>query len=226
LNHTPQFEDRGAGIASAPLAGYTLRPMRITGGEFCGRPVRVPPGDRVRPTQDRVRSALFSILAELVPGARVLDLFAGSGAVGIEAVSRGAAEAVWVEADRRHAELLRANVQTFQAAGQVVCDETLRWLRRAPADRAFDLVFADPPYEWAREHGFGVIAELLRTRALVRAGGVLVTEQPADLDAVVLPEWELLRDRSYGQTRLAVYRLAKKEQACIPLQCIQELSTL
>jgi len=185
--------------------------MRITGGEFCGRPVKVPAGDKVRPTQDRVRGALFSMLAAQVPGARVLDLFAGSGAVGLEAVSRGAAEAVWVEADRRHVAILKENVQAFGAVGRVVGDDCLRWLRRAEGE-PFDLVFADPPYEWALENGVVGIAELLRTRKLLRVGGILVTEQPAELAAAELPEWDLLRDRVYGHTRLVVYRLREGTQ--------------
>jgi 16S rRNA (guanine966-N2)-methyltransferase len=183
--------------------------MRITGGEFCGRPVKVPAGDKVRPTQDRVRGALFSMLAEQVPGARVLDLFAGSGAVGLEAISRGAREAVWVESDRRHVAILKANVQAFAAAGLVVGDDCLRWLRRAEG-APFDLVFADPPYEWALENGFAGIAALLRLRKLVRPGGILVAEQPAELPAAALPDWEMLRDRAYGHTRLVVYRMTQE----------------
>ena len=180
--------------------------MRITGGEYCGRPVKVPAGDKVRPTQDRVRGALFSMLAEAIPGARVLDLFAGSGAVGLEAISRGAAEAAWVESDRRHVAILKANVQAFGAAGRVIGDDVLRWLRHAEGE-PFDLAFADPPYDWAQEHGFAGIAELLRTRKLLRAGGILVVEQPTELAAAALPEWDMLRDRAYGHTRLVVYRL-------------------
>ena len=184
--------------------------MRITGGEFCGRPIKVPAGDKVRPTQDRVRGALFSMLATVVPGARVLDLFAGSGAVGLEAISRGAVEAVWVEADRRHAAIIKENVQTLGASGRVVGDDVLRWLKHVEGE-PFDLVFADPPYEWAQAHGFTEIAEQLLNRKVLRAGGILVTEQPTELAAVVFPGWELLRDRVYGQTRLVVYRLPVAE---------------
>ena len=183
-----------------------LPSMRITGGEFCGRPIKVPAGDKVRPTQDRVRSALFSMLAALVPGARMLDLFAGSGAVGLEAVSRGATEAVWVEADRRHVAILKGNVQSVGAAGRVVGDDCLRWLRHAVGE-SFDLVFADPPYDWALEHGFAEIAELLRTRQLLGAGGILVVEQPTELAAAAMAGFEMLRDRAYGHTRLVMYRL-------------------
>lgn len=186
--------------------------MRITGGEFCGRRIKVPAGDKVRPTQDRVRSALFSMLAAFVPGARVLDLFAGSGAVGLEAVSRGAAEAVWVEADRRHVAILQQNVRELGAIGKVVGDDCLRWLKHAEC-KPFDLVFADPPYEWAQEHGFGEIAALLQCRTLLLPGGVLVVEQPTELAAAELPEWEMLRDRAYGHTRLVMYRLMGGDKA-------------
>ena len=185
--------------------------MRITGGEFCGRRLKVPAGDKVRPTQDRVRGALFSMLATVVPGARVLDLFAGSGAVGIEAVSRGATEAVWVEADRRHLSILKENVQAVGATGRVVGDDCLRWLKHA-AGEPFGLVFVDPPYEWAHDHGFAEIAALLQSRNLVRPGGILVVEHASQLAAAALPDWEMLRDREYGHTRLVVYRLGKDTQ--------------
>ena len=189
-----------------PTVQGILPGMRITGGEFCGRPIKVPAGDKVRPTQDRVRGALFSMLAAVVPGARVLDLFAGSGAVGLEAVSRGAAEAVWVESDRRHVAILKENVRAFAAAGRVVGDDCLRWLRQA-VDEPFDLAFADPPYEWALSNGFAGIAELLQARKLLLAGGLLVVEQPTELAAAALPGWEMLRDRAYGHTRLVMYRM-------------------
>lgn len=182
--------------------------MRITGGEFCGRKIKVPAGDRVRPTQDRVRGALYSMLAAFVPGARVLDLFAGSGSVGLEAVSRGAIEAVWVEADRRHVAILQENVRAMGAAGRVFGDDCLHWLQHAACE-PFDLAFADPPYDWALENGFAGIAALLRSRKLLRPGGILVAEQPTKLAAADLAEWKMLRDRAYGHTRLVVYRLVE-----------------
>jgi 16S rRNA (guanine966-N2)-methyltransferase len=184
--------------------------MRITGGEFGGRHLRAPTGDRVRPTQGRVRGALFSMLAAEVPGARVLDLFAGTGAVGLEALSRGAAAVVWVESDRRHCQALRANAAALGqgAAGRVVCADCVRWLRGAPeAGAAFDLVFADPPYAWALANGFGVIAVRLRDGGWLRPGGWFVAEQPASLAPDAWDGWVLLRDRVYGETRLAVYRM-------------------
>lgn len=182
--------------------------MRITGGEFGGRKVRVPAGNRVRPTQDRVRGALFSMLAARIPGARVLDLFAGSGSVGLDAWSRGAAAVVWVESDRRSAGILRENVRAV-AGGEthVACADCLDWLRRASC-APFDLVFADPPYDWAHKHGFAGIADRLQERRLVCPDGFFVTEQPVRMRAETLIGWEALRDRTYGQTRLVVYRPA------------------
>jgi 16S rRNA (guanine966-N2)-methyltransferase len=187
--------------------------MRITGGEFGGRKVRVPAGDRVRPTQDRVRGALFSMLAARIPGARVLDLFAGSGSVGLDALSRGATAVVWVEADRRNAGILRENVRAVAGCEtQVVCADCLQWLRRASC-APFDLVFADPPYDWAQEHGFVGIAERLHERRLVCPDGFFVTEQPVRMRVDVLAGWEMMRDRTYGQTRLVVYRPAGQGNA-------------
>ena len=186
--------------------------MRVTGGQFGGRRLGVPRGGRLRPTQDRVRGALFSMLAEIVPGARVLDLFAGTGAVGFDALSRGAAATVWVEADRRHSLALKANLAALGAAGgTVVCCEALRWLQTAAVE-SFDLVFADPPYDWAREHGFAGLADVLRARGWVRPAGWFVVEQGADLAAPALDGWKLVRDRAYGQTRLAVNRLEASDR--------------
>jgi 16S rRNA (guanine966-N2)-methyltransferase len=193
--------------------------MRITGGELGGRRLKAPAGSRVRPTQDRVRGALFSMLAAAVPGARVLDLFAGTGAVGFEALSRGAADVVWIEADRRQCAALKAALAALGPGrpGRVACDDCLRWLRRPP-DAAFDLVFADPPYEWAAAHGFAGIAARLRDGGWLRPGGLFVAEQPATVPAAAWDGWELLRDRVYGQTRLAVYRMGAlcKTEPCTP----------
>ncbi|MBI3987315.1 MAG: RsmD family RNA methyltransferase, partial [Lentisphaerae bacterium] len=142
--------------------------MRITGGVLGGRRLRVPSGP-VRPTQDRVREALFSSLAAFIPGARVLDLFAGSGAVGLEALSRGAAFVCWVESNRRVFAVLHENIRTLAgdasarmgpkedagglppgidpAVAGLVLREALDFLSAAPPEAPFDLVFADPPYD-------------------------------------------------------------------------------
>jgi 16S rRNA (guanine(966)-N(2))-methyltransferase RsmD len=185
--------------------------MRISGGEFCGRKLKVPPGDKVRPTQDRVREALFSILMSVVPDAVFIDLFAGSGAVGLEAYSRGARSVTWVEKDPRNAALLKENVAALvPGQGEVACCEVARWLKAQGCGRRADVAFADPPYVAGREQGFAEIMRLLAENRVLRPGGIFVAEMPEAKRAEEVAGWELLRDRTYGHTRLAVYKLGKK----------------
>lgn len=121
--------------------------MRIVGGEWRGRTIKAPPGMSVRPTLDRVREAWMSIVQLSLPGARVLDLFAGSGALGIEALSRGAATASFVDSDPRSLRALRGNLDSLGAAGRatVVRGDALAFAEALAAGE-YDVVFADPPY--------------------------------------------------------------------------------
>jgi len=118
--------------------------VRVVAGEFKGRRLYAPRGSRTRPTADRVREALFSMLGD-VSGARVLDLYAGSGALGIEALSRGAESAVFVERDAKALDALRRNLDATGARGAVRREDVARFLSRP--EGTFDLVFADPPYD-------------------------------------------------------------------------------
>lgn len=167
----------------------------------------MPAGDAVRPTQDRVREALFSMLMDVVPGAAFLDLFAGSGAVGFDALSRGAKSATWVEIEPRHLKILEENrAAVAPGAGEVCRLEATTWVRGPGKGRAFDVAFADPPYAWAKEHGFREIMEAMAAGDVVRAGGFFVAEMPEEAAAESVGGWELLRDRRYGHTRLALYQ--------------------
>ena len=181
--------------------------MRITGGEFCGRALAVPKSDAIRPTQDRVRAALFNILSPAVAGSEVLDLFAGTGAVGLEALSRGARHATFVEADRRHVAVLRSNLEKLGASGraEVVAADAYRWIANY-AGEGFTLAFADPPYALGEERGYAVVLETLASRGVVRVGGLFVAEMTAVQRTEETPGWELLRDRTYGRTRLCIWR--------------------
>lgn len=182
--------------------------MRITGGIHCGRKLKVPATGAVRPTQDRVREALFSMLAPDFAAWRVLDLFAGSGAVGFDAISRGASEVVWVERDRRACTVLEENRTTLAAAnGRVVCADARRWVKNAARGMRFDLIFADPPYADAAALGFAELMDDLRVGAVLREGGYFIAEQAVALRATAHDHWELLRDRAYGRTRVVIYRL-------------------
>ena len=185
--------------------------MRVTGGKFCGRKLSVPSGDKVRPTQDRVREALFSMLMHDVSGALFVDLFAGSGAVGLEALSRGADQVVWVEQNNRHVKVLRGNSELLAPGrGEIVCADVKRWLKTGGRGRGADVVFADPPYQDALDNGFGGILALLAENSVVVEGGFFVAEMPVACDAEEVDSWELMKVRTYGHTRLAVYKRVKK----------------
>ena len=131
--------------------------MRVVAGTFKGRRLVAPRGTRTRPTADRVREALFSMLGD-VGGARVLDLYAGSGALGIEALSRGADSAVFVESDARAIAAIERNLASIGVEATVWRRDVLRFLARA--DGPFDLVFCDPPYDSASRLA-GPLAERL-----------------------------------------------------------------
>jgi 16S rRNA (guanine966-N2)-methyltransferase len=173
--------------------------MRIVAGVYGGRRLQAPPGRSTRPTADRVREALFSILGPAVEGARVLDLFAGSGALGIEALSRGAGEVVFVESDARAAETVRANLAAMGAEATVHRRDAFAWL--GSADGAFDIVFADPPYSSAGRTA-GRLDELLPPR--LTDSSLTVTESDKrDPLTLHLP---LIDERTYGDTRIAIHR--------------------
>ena len=182
--------------------------MRIAGGEWCGRTIKVPPGDAVRPTQDRVRGALFSMVMAEIVGASFLDLFAGSGSVGLEALSRGAVRAVFVENVPRHLACLSANIDALgvQARSEIVRADAFVWPMAGGRGRAFDAAFADPPYALVAERGYGPLLSVLAEGNVVRQGGIFIAEMAARQSACDHPMWDLCRDRVYGQTRLAVYR--------------------
>ncbi len=174
--------------------------VRIVGGEWRGRRLPVPAGTLVRPTGDRVRETLFNWLAPVIGGMRGLDLFAGTGALGLEALSRGAAEMCFVERDPQAARAIEETLRRFGCdRGRVVTAEALRYLAGLP--RPFDLVFLDPP--------FGAVA--LGDLCKLLHGGWLAGEARIYLElprAEPLPElpagWRLLREKTAGQVRFAL----------------------
>jgi 16S rRNA (guanine966-N2)-methyltransferase len=134
---------RGAHVSQA-----RSRILRIIGGRHRGRRLRFPAGVDIRPTPDRVRETLFNWLQPRIAGARVLDLFAGSGALGLEALSRGAAHVTFIEKDRAAAAAIAALAQEWHEESLLVeCADALGWLARSRADAKFDVVFVDPPYD-------------------------------------------------------------------------------
>src|SRR6185437_11309729 len=124
------------------------RVLRIIGGKWRGRKLRFPPSPEIRPTPDRVRETLFNWLAPRMTGARCLDLFAGSGALGLESLSRGAAHVTFVERDSAAVRELRARLSEWGASGaQVEQEDALRFLKRGAGGGPFDVVFLDPPFD-------------------------------------------------------------------------------
>lgn len=170
--------------------------------------IRTPPGS-VRPTQDRVRQSVFSSLGGSCEGWRVLDLYAGSGSLGLEAWSRGARSVLFVEQDARVVAGLRATIQELcpDAGSAVECRkaDVLRWSWAGAGAGPFDLVLADPPYAEARQAA-GELLPGLVSRGLVCPGAFAVLEMSSRDAAPGAPEWVLARDRVYGETRVALYR--------------------
>lgn len=190
---------------SGTQAGRAARPgsVRVVAGRFRGRRIPVPPGTEVRPTADRVKEALFSILGARVAGARVVDLFAGSGALGIEALSRGAAGVLFVESDPSLARALGEMLDRLGAGlpAQVRRADALRPEVWIDAEDGFDLVLADPPYRQGLAER--LLAALAGAEAL-RPGGLVVIEHEREIDPS-RPEWSRTDCRPYGDTALSFF---------------------
>ncbi len=174
--------------------------MRVIAGTYGGRGLVAPRGAVTRPTSDRVREALFSILGRL-DGARVLDLFAGSGALGIEALSRGASAATLVDSSAAAIDVIRRNLRTLEIDAEVVRRPGLRFLRAARGDaRQYDLVFLDPPYRQARLLGPELSAALM---PILAADARVVAE--SDRRSPLELSMELLDERRYGDTLIQIH---------------------
>ena len=208
------FGSKSPARATAPVrrAG-AKRVLRIIGGTWRGRKLRFPAAAAIRPTPDRVRETLFNWLSTATAGARCLDLFAGSGALGLEALSRGAQHVTFVEQDAAAARELRARLIEWQARNAVVEQaDALRYL--ADPARPFDIVFLDPPYE----------SELLaRAAALLEAGGwlkpgvLIYVECPARGGLPPLPaSWRLLKAKRAGEVGYHLFAHAAPEDREAP----------
>jgi 16S rRNA (guanine966-N2)-methyltransferase len=178
--------------------------MRIIAGLAKGRRLLAPRGVGTRPMMDRAREGLFSSLGEASAGARVLDLYAGSGSLGLEALSRGASSAVFVERGRAALAALRANVAAVGLGGQVVAADVDAYLERAVGP--FDLVFVDPPYALPLA---SVERSLGRLPDLLAGGGTVVLHRRAGQEFGRPPGLTVIDRRRYGDTEIT--RLAKEE---------------
>src|SRR5438105_3259470 len=177
--------------------------MRVIAGSAGGVRLAVPKRG-VRPTMDRVKAAIFSSLGDAIVGARVLDLFAGTGALGIEALSRGAASAVFVEADGQTKALIEKNLAKTKLTGGIRNQDVFDFLREAPSAETYQIIFADPPYE-KTIHGEQYTEKLLTNEALpllLEAGGILVLEKQPGKTLPEIQRWHIIRRKTYGATEV------------------------
>ena len=178
--------------------------MRVITGKARGIQLKTPTGMQTRPTADRVKEAMFSIINFDIPGARVLDLFGGTGQLGIEALSRGANSAVFVDAREDACKIILENLRRtkLESQARVVRADYLEYLRRCK--EKFDIILLDPPYaEVFLENALNSIAEI----DILQSGGIIVAERP--LGKELLCEFEGFtrsKDYKYGNTLLTLYR--------------------
>ncbi len=181
--------------------------MRVIAGLAGGLTLHLPKSE-LRPTMDVVKGAIFSSLGESIVGARVLDLFAGSGALGIEALSRGAASVTFVESDRRAVAAIERNLEKTKLQGDVQPMDVFRFLDRFSGHGSFDFIMADPPYaKAAGERDF--TPELLGSEPLrlaLNPGGLFVLEHLPGAKLALRNVWECVRQKRYGATEVAFLR--------------------
>ena len=178
--------------------------MRVITGKARGIQLKTPEGMQTRPTADRVKEALFSIIQFDIPGAKVLDLFGGTGQLGIEALSRGASSAVFVDAAESACKLIRENLKRTKLEGQgrVIRSDYMEFLKRNREQ--YDIIFLDPPYaEVFLENALKCITEI----DILQSNGIIVTERPLDKEMPWEYEgYQRSRDYKYGKILLTVYR--------------------
>lgn len=183
--------------------------MRVIAGSAGGLSLHAP-GKGTRPTMDRVRAAIFSSLGERVPGARVLDLFAGSGALGIEALSRGAASAVFVEHHGQTAGIIRKNLQSTHLQGSVQQMDVGKFLDLYAPVGSFELIFADPPYlkDIPSKADALNLADSILSHAGIQSAlgtdGLLILECERRQPLPSLEQWDVFSDRHYGESRILI----------------------
>lgn len=183
--------------------------LRIVAGKWRGRLLEVADADGLRPTPDRIRETLFNWLAPVVSGARCLDVFAGSGALGLEALSRGAGHAAFVEENGTAVEKLRASLALLEADNaEILVGDAYRLLHATAADR-YDIVFLDPPYA---DDSIGELCRLLDDHGWLSQTAHVYFEQDRGREPPVLPGgWTVIREKTAGQVRFSLARVGRRD---------------
>lgn len=178
--------------------------MRVISGKARGISLNTPKGENTRPTADRVKEALFSIIQFDLPGAKILDLFGGTGQLGIEALSRGASHAVFVDAREDACRLIKENLKRTKMENEanVIRSDYLQYLNRCK--EKFDIIILDPPYaEVFLENALNIITEI----DILQSGGIIIAERPLGKDLPWdFPGFTRSKDYKYGQVLLTLYR--------------------
>jgi len=196
-------------------ASATPSSVRIIGGAWRGRKLEFPAIEGLRPTPDRVRETLFNWLQNYLPGARCLDLFSGSGALGLEALSRGAASVTFVDQAPEVINQLRSNLNTLKAQNaELIGRSAPEWLQQRPVNEEvrYDLVFMDPPF---RKGLAAPVCTLLEQRQMLADGALIYLETETELQLEQLPQnWQLYREKQAGQVAYRLFiRQAVEQQA-------------
>lgn len=180
--------------------------MRVIAGAYKNRRINSVKGEWLRPTTDRTREFIFSWLGNLVPGTRVLDLYAGTGGLGIEAMSRGAREVTFVDSSPAAMTLIRRNTQEMGITASFFRQEALAFLRTAVRQSwQYDLIFSDPPY---RNQELGAMLELTAAGVLLAPGGLVIYETSAREEPLCPPAWQVRKNKLLGDTRVLFYGLS------------------
>jgi 16S rRNA (guanine(966)-N(2))-methyltransferase RsmD len=181
--------------------------MRIIAGEFRGRKIKQPESGQVRPTKDRIREAVFNIIAELIPDTDVLDLFAGSGGFGLEALSRGAKKAVFVEQERESGGVIKDNIKSLgvEDRTKVMISDVFKFLEGLKEQKeTFNLVFADPPY--SKGLAKKTLIMINHYDILMHSGSLIIEHHTGES----LPDSEgdvsIVKRKTYGNTSISIYR--------------------
>ena len=187
--------------------------MRVIAGTARSLPLKAVPGNGTRPTTDRIKETLFNIIADRIPGCRFLDLFAGSGAIGIEALSRGAAFSVFVESDRKAQQVIRANLEFthLKEKARIIGAEAVRTVQSMDGEAPFDIIFMDPPYDNGLERK---VMEALRATSLVSGNTLLIAEasKGTDVSWAQATGYEVVREKHYGSNRHVFFKPACQEE--------------
>ena len=176
--------------------------VRVIAGRFGGRVLDAPGRSSTHAMSERVRNALFNSINAELDGAMVLDAFAGSGCVGIEAISRGASEAVFIEKDRIAAKIINKNLKLLRINETVINTTVSSWLETATSGPVFDIIFADPPYHDPQ------LGSVMRLERVLKPGGLLVVSHPSGVDVIPIEGISLETTRSYGNANLTLLRKA------------------